>query len=98
MKKMKLFLVAASLTLVTAGVFAGKSKFVDSYQIYGTANGGTTYVPMQDGAITLSLSDEFTLGAIGSTPAAVSQTGKSTYSLYYYDATTSTVKNPIALR
>ncbi len=34
MKKMKMFFAAAALTLVTVGVFAGKSKFFTSYQAY----------------------------------------------------------------
>lgn len=71
MKKMKVFFVAAVLLLVTAGVFAGKSKYTSDYQLCYL--NGSTYVPVAEAASgSLELVSPFTTSSTGTTPATIS--------------------------
>jgi hypothetical protein len=94
MKKMKVFAAAAALLLVTAGVFAGSSKFFDTYALYGY-NTTVGYKILHDGAVTITGTDEMKVAAAGATPAQISTTTASFY-VYYYDVTLGTYK-PIQL-
>ena|SRR5579859_2521597 len=86
MKKMKMFLAASVLLLTTVVVFAGRSKFVDTYRIYGYTV-ATGYVQLEAASITLPGTDEFVVSAVGTTPVVLQQTSKPSYGLYYYDIT-----------
>lgn len=82
MKKMKVFFVGAALLLVTAGVFAGKSKFTNSYLL--TYLSGTTYVPITEAATgSLLLESPFTTSSSGTTQVVISG-----FAVFYYDQAT----------
>ena len=97
MTRMKAFCAVAALTLLTVGVFAGKSKFLDTYRIYGFNTSNSSWVEMTSiNNPTFAVGDEFQLGTLGvDVPATAS--GTSSYELYYYDISTGHVgpKNPI---
>jgi hypothetical protein len=83
MKKMKVFFTAAALVLVTAAVFAGKSKFADVYELrYLT---GSNYVDIS----TTGFAPVSPLKLTGTTQAEIVGAA-GTFDLFYYDVTTST--------
>lgn len=84
MKKLKVFFITAALVLVTLGIFAGSSKYFDTYQLYGY-NATTGYILLICGSITFCA--EMKVGFAGSTPAIISFSTLS-YGVYEYDVTT----------
>jgi hypothetical protein len=84
MKKMKLFFVAASLVLVTAGVFAGKAKFLESGVYYLN---GSAYTPIASSPIT-----PFTLTNTGTSQAKLVSSEGNGYFLYTVTATSPSVQ------
>jgi hypothetical protein len=84
MKKMKVFFVAAALVLVTAGVFAGKSKFAGEYVLAYLS--GTTYTPIVNAGST-NIQIQTPLSFTGTTNATIN--GEP---LYYYNFTALTGK------
>ncbi|MHA4806563.1 hypothetical protein ACX0G9_00580 [Flavitalea flava] len=81
MNKVKMFFVAASLLLVTAGVFAGKARF-DTYSLYVSNNATpTTLNSFQlTPATTVALIDLTTSGSTGQ--ATVTNTSGTAFKLY----------------
>jgi len=86
MKKMKMFLAASVLLLTTVVVFAGRSKFVDTYRFYGYTT-STGYVQLSSGSVTVLAGDEFIVNPVGTTPVTLNQTSKPQFGVYYYDIT-----------
>jgi hypothetical protein len=83
MKKLKIFFVSAALLLVTAGVFAGKSKYFVTETLFGY-NSSVGYKQMQAGTFTTSAGDLLQVGTSGDTPATISLSTAS-YGVYYYN-------------
>ncbi|MES1223973.1 MAG: hypothetical protein ABUT20_51235 [Bacteroidota bacterium] len=79
MNKVKMFFIAAALVLVTAGVFAGKAKFLDAQVVaYNSGN----YFPLTSSATLTDL----TTTASGSQARIVSSIHPTiNYSLYAFD-------------
>jgi hypothetical protein len=73
MKKMKIFFAAAALTLVTAGVFAGRAKFADQ-GIY-VSNGGS-YVELSSTYSTIGLT------TVGTEQALITDNSGVQYGVY----------------
>lgn len=78
MKKVKAFFVAAALLLITIGVFAGKTKFVEQSVYY--FNGGSTYVEIAGDPLS-------PLTTSGTNNASI--TGTTSKGLYTYETSTS---------
>jgi hypothetical protein len=85
MKKIKVFFIAAALLMTTAGVFAGSSKFFDTFALYGY-NTSIGYKTLAQSVI-IGAADEFKVATAGSTPASVTFNSLS-YGVYQYDITT----------
>jgi hypothetical protein len=82
MKKIKMLAVAAGLLLVTAGVFAGKSKFSVS-NIYFLSGGTTgTYEELISTSVT-----DFTTSGNHQAELVGSESTPVTYPLYTYNGT-----------
>jgi hypothetical protein len=94
MKKMKMFFAVAILTLVTAGVFAGKSKLFATFQTYAFVS-ATDIVPVGASGATLtnlstvSTGNLVTITANGNTaPVAIYQVSPFTFEGYAYTTAT----------
>jgi hypothetical protein len=84
MNKVKMFFVAASLLLVTAGVFAGKAKFFTAPPTLYYYDGSSYSGIILDGITTDNI---FTETATSGKEAKVGS-GSTTHNLYYYSGTT----------
>lgn len=85
---MRSFFVAATLLLITAGVFAGKARFFDTFDLscYNSSVGYINCVS-STASITFPSGDALKVGTSGQTPASISS-GSLSYTVYELDATT----------
>ena len=82
MNKVKMFFIAAAMLLTTAGVFAGKAKFVTTNQLYASNNGNiasATSYALSTNALTF---DHFSTSGI-SQATIKGSAGATGYGLYY---------------
>ena len=82
MKKMKMFFIAATLLLVTAGVFAGKSKFFTTYTVYAALPTLGEYEVIETGA-TISNTAPFTF-TVGTAQSILTSSNGIQYGVYAY--------------
>ena len=88
MNKIKMFFVAASLLLITVGVFAGRNRFT-TYTIYASTTNtvSTTSYPLTGSGV--SLSGNFT--TLGTVQAVIPDQLTGTYGVYAYTTGSSTL-------
>lgn len=78
MNKVKMFFVAASLLLITAGVFAGRARFT-TITIYSSKTAGA-YQPLASSAVLVDLTETQSGTQAKLTPSVAA----GTYGLYYF--------------
>jgi len=82
-----MFFIAAALVLVTAGVFAGKTKFapftLEAYDV----TGGTSYHPLTSSFV---YNANISLSTSATPISFTSSVSGTAYSVYAYDAASST--------
>jgi len=82
MNKVKMFFVAAALLLTTAGVFAGKAKFVAGGIYAYNSTISSTYFPLTAGQPALGQ-----LQLTGTNQALISDNSSQSFGVYYYNGT-----------
>ncbi len=80
MKRVKLFFVTAALSLITVGVFAGKSRFF-SFIVYASNNGTTNFIQLNSASVAFSGLAE--TGTASKQATIASSNSNGAYGLYY---------------
>lgn len=84
MNKVKMFFIAAALVLTTAGVFAGKAKFI-AFPLYASS---TTTLSSTSYQVSQSQASLIGLSAAAGTQVQITSSNGTPYGLYYYDPST----------
>jgi hypothetical protein len=95
MRSFRTFLVISIFLIGIIGVIAGKSRYFDTYQLYGY-NSSTGYTLLICGSAIPCAGVELKAGFAGGSPAVISYL-TATYGLYLYDLNTG-VYLPLQLR